>query len=111
MFYPAELITDIGIKSVSIPALNGDRYQCDFGVKVNGKVEIITIGISRTFLTTWGLEDDLDILKSIIAELGSRIICKMLLKKEPMDYLFITDNFPQEYQNGIKGYQLLRDSL
>ena len=46
-----------------------------------------------------------------MAELGSRIIRKMLLKKELKDYLFITDNFPQEYQNGLKGYQLLRDCL
>lgn len=110
-FYPAEQITDIGIKSVSTPALNSDKYQSDFGVGVSGQIKIVVIGISRTFLTTWGFEDDTEVIKSAIAELGSRIIRKMLLKKELKDYLFTTDNFPQEYQNGIKGYQILRDSL
>lgn len=111
IFYPAERIIDIGIKGVSFPILNDGKYQSDFEVEISGKVEIVSIGISRTFLSTWGFSDHIEKIKSAIAELGSRIIRKMILKSELKDYLFVTDNFPLEYQNGFKGYQLLRDSL
>ncbi|MBI4226197.1 hypothetical protein HY612_03750 [Candidatus Roizmanbacteria bacterium] len=111
IFYPAEQITNIGIKGVSIPIHTDDRYQSDFEVDISGKAEIVTIGVSRTFLSTWGFLDDIERIKSAIAELGSRVIRKMLLKKELNDYLFVADDFPQDYQNGFKGYQLLRDSL
>ena len=111
IFYPAEQITDIGIKGVSVPIHTDDRYQSDFEVEISGKAEIVNIGVSRTFLSTWGFLDDIERIKSAIAELGSRIIRKMLLKGELKDYLFVTHDFPLEYQNGFKGYQLLRDSL
>jgi hypothetical protein len=110
-FYPAEQIADIGIKGISVSVLDGDRYKSDFEVNLSGKSEIVNIGISGTFLSTWGFSDDTERIKSAIAELGSRIIRKMLLKGELKDYLFVTHDFPLEYQSGFRGYQLLRDSL
>ncbi len=110
-FYPAEQMTDIGIASISNIGLNGDRYQSEFEIKTGGKTQIVTISISRTFLAVWGISEDKDKIESAIAELGSRVIRKMLLKNELRDYLFVTKDFPQEYQDGFNGYQILRDSL
>lgn len=110
-FYSAEQMVDIGIASISNIGLNGDRYQSEFEVKTGGKTQIVTIGISRTFLSVWGISNDKDKIESATAELGSRVIRKMLLKNELDDYLFVTQDFPQDYQNGFEGYRLLRDSL
>lgn len=110
-FYPAEQMTDIGIVSISSSNLNGDKYQSEFEISFGGQSQIVTISISRTFFAVWGISEDKEKIESAIAELGSRVIRKMLLKKELNDYLFVTDNFPQNYQNGFRGYQLLRDSL
>lgn len=111
IFYPAEQIVDIGIKNVSTPINNGGGYQSDFEVYYNRKPEFITIGVSNTLLATWGISEDIAAIKAALAELGSRVIRKMLIKKELKDYMFTTYDYPQEYQNGFRGYQLLRDSL
>lgn len=110
-FYPAEEMSDIGIKSISDPFMDGDRHQSEFEVIFEGQSQIIRIGVSRTFLSAWGISDDIEKIKSAIAELGSRMIRKMLSKGEITDYLFVTSDFPQDYQNGFTGYKLLRDSL
>lgn len=110
-FYPAEQMSDIGIVSISGPNLDGDKYQSEFEISSEGQSKIITIGISRTLLAVWGISEDNEKIEATIAELGSRVIRKMLLKKELNDYLFVTNNFPQDYQNGFTGYKLLRDSL
>ena len=110
-FYPAEQMIDVGIVSISGSKLNGDKYESEFEVNFSGQRQIITIGISRTFLSVWGISQDKEKINSAIAELGSRVIRKMLLKKELNNHLFITDDFPQDYQNDFKGYQLLRNSL
>lgn len=110
-FYPVEKIVDMGIKSISEPYSTGDNQKCDFEVSLGGQSQIITIGISRTLLATWGIGEDNQKIRSALAELGSRIVRKMVIKDKLEDYMFVTSNFPQDYQNGFKGYQLLRDSL
>ena len=72
---------------------------------------MVTVGVSRTFLATWEVGNDKEKVRSALAELGSRIIKKMLSSGELKDYMFVTQDFPQEYQNGFAGYKLLRDSL
>ena len=56
IFYPVEQIVDMGIKSISESYSTGDNEKCDFEVSVGGQPQIVTIGISRTLLSTWGLE-------------------------------------------------------
>lgn len=111
LFYPAEQIVDIGIKSVSEPYSTGDNKKCDFEVNVGRQPQIVTIGISRTFLAAWGIGGDEVKIKSALAELGSRIVRKMVLKGKLEEYIFVTQNFPPDYQNGYNGYKSLRDSL
>lgn len=111
IFYPVEQIVDMGIKSISKPYSTGDNQKCDFEVSMGGQSKIVTIAVSRTFLSTWGIGDDNGKIKSTLAELGSRIIRKMVSKRKLEDYMFVTSNFPIEYQNGFDGYRSLRDSL
>ena len=98
IFYPAEQIVDIGIKSVSSPTNNGGGYKSHFEVYYKGKPEFIAIGISNTFLAIWGISEDITAIQAALAELGSRMIRKMLIKKELKDYMFVTHDYPQEYQ-------------
>lgn len=111
IFYPVEQIVDMGIKSISEPYSTGDNQKCDFEVSMEGQSQIVTIAVSRTFLSTWGIGDDDEKIKSALAELGFRIIRKMVLKRKLEDYMFVTSNFPKDYQNGFDGYRKLRDSL
>lgn len=111
IFYPVEQIVDMGIKSISEPYSTGDNQKCDFEVSMGGQSQIVTIAVSRTFLSTWGIGDDNEKIRSALAELGSRIVRKMVLKRKLEDYMFVTNNFPIEYQNGFGGYKALRDSL
>lgn len=71
----------------------------------------MTIGISRTFLSVWGIHQDESAIKSALAELGSRIVKKMIIEKKLRDYLFTTHDYPADYQQGFEGYKRLRDSL
>jgi len=68
------------------------------------------IGISRTFLSVWGFLEDKNI-KNALLELGHRKIRKMAKEGNVGDYIFITNNFPPEFQNGFEGYTKLRDSI
>ncbi|MDO8657580.1 MAG: hypothetical protein Q7K55_02470 [Candidatus Levybacteria bacterium] len=110
-FYPVEQIIDMGIKSVSEPYSTGDNQKCDFEVNIGGQPQMVSIGISRTLLSTWGIGDDDEKIRSALAELGSRIVRRMVLKGKLEDYMFVTSNFPQDYQTGFEGYKKLRDSL
>ncbi|MEK7111450.1 MAG: hypothetical protein AAB856_02550 [Patescibacteria group bacterium] len=111
IFYPVEQIVDMGIKSISESYSTGDNEKCDFEVSVGGQPQIVTIGISRTLLSTWGIGDENEKIRSVLAELGSRIVRKMILNRQLEDYMFVTSNFPTDYQNGFDGYRALRDSL
>lgn len=110
-FHPAEQIVDIGIKSISEPYSTGDNAKCDFEISLNGQTQVVTIGVSRTFLATWDIGNNKEKVRSALAELGSRVIKKMVSDSEIKDYMFVTQNFPIEYQNGFAGYKQLRDSL
>lgn len=110
-FHPAEQIVDMGIKSVSEPYSTGDNQKCDFEVVIGGQSQVVTVGISRTLLSTWGIDSDNEKIRSALAELGSRIVRKMILKEKLEDYMFVTSDFPSDYQNGFEGYKKLRDSL
>lgn len=109
-FHPPTTLINDGVDFHSGPIWNGDRIEGQFQIKGTGQSKIITIGISRTFLSTWGFTE-IDIVKQAILELGFRKLRKMVKEGKVEDYIFISDNFSQEYQNGFKGYQMLRDSL
>ena len=110
-FHPPEKIVDYGIKFISSPYVNGDRYEGKFEIEFNGERKIIKIGISRTLLAMWGFSTDDDI-KGVIVELGSRKVRKMLIDKSISDYIFTTASYStSENRSGFTGYQLLRDSL
>lgn len=110
-FYPAEQIMDVGIKSISEPYSTGDNEKCDFELNVGGVRQMISIGVSRTLLSTWDIGDTKEKVRAAIAELGSRMVKKMLTKGTPEDFMFLSYDFPQEYQTGFEGYKKLRDSL
>ncbi|MDO8657292.1 MAG: TIR domain-containing protein [Candidatus Levybacteria bacterium] len=109
-FHPPTVLINDGVDFNSGPIWNGDRIEGKFQIQSGDQLKIVTIGISRTFLSTWGFTE-IDFIKQAILELGFRKVRKMIKENKVEDYIFISDNFPQEYQNGIKGYQLLRDSL
>ncbi len=109
-FHPPTVLVNDGVDFNSGPIWNGDRVEGKFQIQTDGQLKIVMIGISRTFLSTWGFTE-IDFIKQAILELGFRKVRKMIKENKVEDYVFISDNFPQEYQNGIKGYQLLRDSL
>lgn len=109
-FHPPTVLVNDGVDFNSGPIWNGDRVEGKFQIQSNGQLKIVMIGISRTFLSTWGFTE-IDFIKQAILELGFRKVRKMIKENHIEDYVFISDNFPQEYQNGIKGYQVLRDSL
>ena len=109
-FHPPTVLINDGVAFHSGPVWNGDRVEGKFQIESNGQLKTVTIGISRTFLSTWGFTE-IDFIKQAILELGFRKVRKIIKENEVEDYIFISDNFPQEYKNGFKGYQLLRDSL
>ena len=109
-FHPPTVLVNDGVDFHSGPTWNGDRIEGKFQIQTDDQLKIVMIGISRTFLSTWGFTE-IDFIKQAILELGFRKVRKMIKENKVEDYVFISDNFPQEYQNGIRGYQLLRDSL
>lgn len=109
-FHPPTALINDGVDFNSGPIWDGDRIEGKFQIQSDDQLKIVTIGISRTFLSTWGFTE-IDIIKQAILELGFRKVRKMIKENKIEDYIFISDNFPQEYQNGFRGYQLLRDSL
>lgn len=109
-FYPPSILIDDGLRLISGPAENGDKVEAVFKIDTKEGVKKVTISISRTYLSVWGFTDNENIKYSLL-ELSHRKIRVMVKENKIEDYVFISDNFPQEFQNGIKGYQMLRDSL
>ena len=90
---------------------NGDAYEMLFGITANDVVTKISIGISGTFLACWGFTGESE-LKQALIELAHRKIRKMVKDNNiKQSYIFITADFPQEFQLGWEGYVKTRDSL
>lgn len=109
-FHPPTVLVNDGVDFNSGPIWNGDRVEGKFQIQGDDQLKIVTIGISRTFLSTWGFTE-IDFIKQAILELGFRKVRKMIKENKVEDYIFISDNFPQEYQNGFDGYKILRDNI
>lgn len=109
-FHSPVLLQNDNVNFESGPMWNGNRVDMTFTVKQGNLDKAITISISRTLLSVWGFTD-IDEIKHALLELGFRKIRTMIKENNLDDYLFVTSNFPKEMQNGLKGYQLLRDSL
>ncbi len=107
---PVELVND-GVEFISGPTVNGDRVEGEFEITSDKKTEIATIGISRTLLSTWEFIEDPDFIKQALLELGYRKVRKMIKNGGVEDYIFVSTEYPQEYQNGFEGYQRLRDAI
>ena len=109
-FHKPSLLRDDGLKLLSGPNHVGDRYEAEFEVKTSKGLERAKIGISRTFLSVWDMADE-GKLKHALLELGHRQMRKMAREGNIRDYVFVTTDYPQEYQNGFEGYKTLRDSI
>lgn len=68
------------------------------------------ISIRGTFLSVWGFSDESQ-TKQALLELGHRMIRKMIKENQVKDYLFVTTNFPTDFQGGFEGYAKVRDSI
>jgi len=108
VFHAPELHGSDDIDFYSGPTQNGDRTEVKFKVKSSGK--IIIIGVSETFLTTWRFSN-MEEKKQALLELGFRKLNRMGEDGSVSDFIFTTDKFPRDYQEGFRGYQMLRDSL
>lgn len=109
-FHKPSLLRDDGLRLISGPNHNGDRYEAEFEIKTPKGTEKAKIGVSRTFLSVWDMAEEGKI-KQALLELGHRQMRKMAKESNIRDYIFITTNYPQEYQNGFEGYKALRDSI
>ncbi len=109
-FHRPSLLRDDGLKLLSGPSHNGDKYESEFEIKTSKGTEKARIGVSGTFLSVWDMTQESKI-KQVLLELGHRQMRKMAKEGNIRDYIFVTASFPQEYQNGFEGYKLLRDNL
>ena len=109
-FHSPSIMVDDGLDLISGPSLNGDRYEAEFKINTEEGIKKAKIGISRTFLAVWNFSED-EQVKQALLELGHRKMRKMAREGNVEDYIFITDNFPSDYQNGFNGYVKLRDNL
>lgn len=109
-FHKPSLLKDDGLKLLSGPNQNGDRYEAKFEIKTSKGIERAKIGVSRTFLSVWDMAEESKI-KQALLELGHRQMRKMAKEGNVRDYVFVTTSYPQEYQNGFDGYKALRDSI
>jgi hypothetical protein len=107
---PSLLRRDDGLKLLSEPCCVCDRYEAEFEVKTLKGTKKANIGVSRTFLSVWDMVEE-DEIKQALLELGHRQMRKMAKESNIRDYVFVTTNYPQEYQNGFEGYKALRDSI
>ena len=109
-FISPTLLKDDGLKVISDLEHPGDRHQLTFQIETPEGIKRVNIGISRTFLSVWSMTDNAKIRQAIV-ELGHRKIRKMVKEGNLQDYIFTTQDFPADYQNGFEGYKKLRDSI
>lgn len=109
-FHSPSILVDDGLDLISGPHLLDDRHEAEFKINTEEGIKIAKIGVGRTFLSVWGFNSKEEI-KQALLELGHRKMRKMAKESRVQDYVFITDNFLQEYQRGFEGYRILRDSL
>ena len=109
-FHSPSILVDDGLDLISGPHLLDGRHEAEFKINTEEGIKIAKIGVSRTFLSVWGFNSKGEV-KQALLELGHRKMRKMAREGRIQDYIFITDNFPQEQQSGFEGYRILRDSL
>lgn len=109
-FHKPSLLRDDGLRLLYEPQQNGDRYEAGFEIRTPRGIEKAKIGVSGTFLSVWDITEE-EKIKQALLELGHRQMRKMAKEDSVRDYIFLTTNFPQEFQNGFEGYKALRDSI
>ena len=109
-FHEPSLLKDDGLKLLTEPNAVGDRYEAIFEIHTPQGLQKARIGISRTFLSVWGLVDDGRAAHAVV-ELGHRQMRKMAREGNVQDYVFVTTDYSQEYQDGFEGYKKLRDTI
>lgn len=109
-FHKPSLLRDDGLKLLSEPSQNGDRYEAEFEIMTSKGIERAKIGVSITFLSVWDMTEGGKI-KQALLELGYRQMRKMAKEGNISDFVFVTTSYSQEYQNGFEGYKALRDSI
>lgn len=109
-FHPAVVLEDTKIRNIEELPKTGDKEVVAVKVDVNGKLEVINIGISRSFLSTFGFEEQNEI-KSALAELTMRKVRNMLRAGRVQDHLFTSYELPVSGISGFEAYKALRDSL
>ena len=109
-FWTPTLLRDDGLKVASDLQNPGDRYELEFEIQTKSGVKRSKIGVSRTLLSVWGIIGDSQIKQSLV-ELGHRKVRSMARIGKIEDYLFTTNDYTTEFQNGYEGYKKLRESI
>ncbi len=109
-FHQPSLLGDDGLKLLRDPRQVGGRYEATFEIHTSKGVKKACIGVSRTFLSVWGLTEEKDAEHAVV-ELGHRQMRKMAREDSVQDHVFVTADYPQEHQNGFEGYKKLRDTI
>lgn len=109
-FYPPSILVDDGLQTLSECYQNGDKDEMLFGIKKDGKIQKIKIGMSRSLSSVLGFENK-DQIKQAILELAHRKIRKMVKENTLADHLFTTYDLPEQHEGGFETYAKLRDSI
>lgn len=88
----------------------GDYRSGLFRINTKDKTTPVEIGISNTLLATWGRDNDAA-WGSALIELGSLMAELMWLRGNVGDYIFATNDHPQNFQAGEEGYRHLKSYL
>lgn len=109
-FIAPAMLRDDGLKVLSDVQQPGDRSEMEFEIQTSDGTRRAKIGISRTFLSVWGVTEPSRV-KQCLVELGHRKMRAMARASKVENYVFTTHDYPPEMQNGFEGYQKLRESI
>jgi len=90
--------------------IKGDYVRGLFHIKTNEEIIPVEISISGTFLQVWKRGND-TAWGTTLCEIGSLMAELMLLSNNIRNYTFVTHGYPQSFQNGEEGYNLLKTYL
>ncbi len=81
-----------------------------FCIKTNQDEIKVKIGVSRDFLKSWKLNRECD-YGNAVSILGFLMAELMFLKNNVRDYIFIFNEYPQNFQDEENGFNLLINFL
>lgn len=109
-FYPPSILTDDGLEQISDIARNGDRIETLFKINTSKGEKKVKIGLSGSLIAVLSLTDD-NLVRQAILELAHRKIRKMVREDNLADYLFTTNDLPDNHISGFEAYVKLRASI